>query len=69
MTLPTVIRFAGARVASMRAILTAPCRCGRHECGSRIKELAEALKLTAGRDVQLVDELEADGTASRSTAG
>src|SRR5215217_6443927 len=35
----------------------------------RVKELAEALKLTSGRVVQLVDDLEADGTARRMDRG
>jgi predicted Rossmann fold nucleotide-binding protein DprA/Smf involved in DNA uptake len=35
----------------------------------RIKELAEALKVTPGRAVQLVNELEAEGTANRVEGG
>jgi MarR family len=35
----------------------------------RIKALAEALKLTPGRIVQLVDEMEQDGTARRVNRG
>jgi hypothetical protein len=35
----------------------------------RVKELAEALQVTSGRAVQLVNELEAEGTARRIEGG